>query len=315
MESEINHSLNKINIERFIKASDYKVKGIVKKIIENTTYISFKEFKINLIRAFKLFIKTMEKDKIKIVYVYKTKKWKNKSNQWIYKILLKFIKKTQANLKIVLISKSNIKSLNYNDTILMPDDCIYSGMQMQGNLIREIGKYKKLKTFLNIYILCPYMSSFGIKAITYKDDEKEFNYKVKIGYHKNLDKYLLTKFLSNDELKLIQSFYSNLKPKDMLEDDDDLYAIEFQVFLIYFNHKLPDYISSLTLFYMGVVPNNYNKRILKERRRKGNKNGNLPLQIIPLIKNCNYNTNNINVNYPICPLSPYKKSDLRRYYK
>ena len=66
--------------------------------------------------------------------------------------------------------------------------------------------------------------------------------------------------------------------------------------------------STITLFYMGVVPNSYNKRILKERTKKGNRNGNLPLQIIPLIKNCNYTPKNINVNYPICPHPPYKKT-------
>jgi len=105
----------------------------------------------------------------------------------------------------------------------------------------------------------------------------------------------------------MESYYSNLHPKDIINDDDDLYSIEFQNFLVYFNHKLADYASTITLFYMGVVPNSYNKRILHERTKKGNRNGNLPLQIIPLIKNCNYNRKNINVNYPMCPHPPYKK--------
>jgi hypothetical protein len=93
----------------------------------------------------------------------------------------------------------------------------------------------------------------------------------------------------------------------MINDDDDLYSIEFNKFLVYFNHKLADYASTITLFYMGVVPNSHNKRILHERTKKGNINGNLPLQIIPIINNCNYTRKNINVNYPICPHPPYKK--------
>ncbi len=304
---EIDHSLDKMNIRRFIKESDRKVREIVKKIIENTTYISFKEFRRVLFKSFREFIDDMKREKRRIVYVYKTEKWKNKSNKWIYLLLKNYIKKENFKIKLILISKTKLKSLKSNDTVIITDDCSYSGMQMQGNLIRDFGKYKNPKTFIKVYILCPYMSSYAVKAITYKEHEKEFNYKVKIGYHKKLDKYLSSNFLKSEEIKLMESYYSNLHPKDMINDDDDLYSIEFQNFLIYFNHKLADYGSTITLFYMGVVPNSYNKRILHERTKKGNRNGNLPLQIIPLIKNCNYNSKNINVNYPMCPHPPYKK--------
>lgn len=304
---EIDHSLDKMNIRRFIKESDRKVRDIVKKIIENTTYISFKEFRRVLFKSFREFIDDMKREKRRIVYVYKTEKWKNKSNKWIYLLLKNYIKKEKENLKLILISKTKLKSLKSNDTVIITDDCSYSGMQMQGNLIRDFGKYKNPKTLLRIYILCPYMSSYAVKAITYKEHEKEFNYNVKIGYHKKLDKYLSSNFLKPEEIRVMESYYSNLHPKDMINDDDDLYSIEFQNFLVYFNHKLADYASTITLFYMGVVPNSYNKRILHERTKKGNRNGNLPLQIISLIKNCNYNRKNINVNYPICPHPPYKK--------
>lgn len=303
----IDHSFNEINIKSFIKASDKKVRPIVKKIIENTTYISFKEFKNTMIKSFKEFIKNMKEEKKKIVYVYKTKNFKNKSNYWIYTYLYKYIMKENLKLKLKLISKKDIKLLKENDTVIMTDDCSYSGMQLQTNIIRNLGKYKNLKTFLNIYILCPYMSSFAIKAITYKEDEDELNFKVKIGYHKKLDKYISSNFLTTEEIKIINSYYSNLHPKDMINDDDDLYSINFSNFFVYFNHKLADYASTISLFYMGVMPNTYNKKILTKRTKDGNKNGNLPLQIIPLIKNCNYNTTNINVNYPFCPHPPYKK--------
>ena len=206
-----------------------------------------------------------------------------------------------------MISDEKLNLLKNNDLLLITDDCIYSGHQMKSNLINNIGKNKKTDISLLIYILCPYISSYGINAITYKEHLTEFNYKIIIGYHKKLDKYLCRNFLSQEEIKLMESYYSNLNLKDVVNDDDDLYYIEFDGFFIYFNHKLADYASTITLFYMGVVPNNYNKKILKERTKNGNKNGNLPLQIIPLINNCNYNISNINVNYPICPYPPYKK--------
>jgi len=50
---KIDHTLNKINVKRFIKASDNKIRDIVKKIIENTTYISSKEFKMTLHESFR----------------------------------------------------------------------------------------------------------------------------------------------------------------------------------------------------------------------------------------------------------------------
>lgn len=306
---EIDHSLNKTNIKKFIKASDKKIRPIVEKIIDNTTYISFKEFKKTLFKTFKRFIKDMNEKKIKSIYVYKTKNFYNKSNYWIYKLLLNYIKKHNYKFKFILVSKNTIKKLKPNDTIIITDDCSYSGSQIQTNIIRNLGKNKKQKTFLNIYIICPYMSSLAVKAITYPEDQKELNYKIKIGYHKKLDNYLSSKFLTNDEIKTIEGYYSNLNPADMTNDDDDLYSVEFLNFLVYFNHKLADYASTITLFYMGVMPNTHNKMILKERTKKGNKSGNLNLQVIPLIKNCNYNIGNINVNYPMCPHPPYKKKN------
>jgi hypothetical protein len=307
---EIDYSLNKENIKEFIKKSDKKIRHIVKKIIDNTTYISFKEFKKQLVKSFKKFIKYIKKLKINIVYVYKTKNFENKSNGWIYYLFTSYLKTIKNNIKFILISDEKLNLLNNNDLLLITDDCIYSGHQMKSNLINNIGKNKKINVSLLIYILCPYISSYGINAITYKEHLIEFNYKIIIGYHKKLDKYLCRNFLSQEEIKLMKSYYSNLNLKDVVNDDDDLYYIEFDGFLVYFNHKLADYASTITLFYMGVVPNNYNKKILKERTKNGNKNGNLPLQIIPLINNCNYNIININVNYPICPYPPYKKNDL-----
>ena len=219
----------------------------------------------NYFISFKKFIKYIKKLKTNIVYVYKTKNFENKSNGWIYYLFTSYLKTIKNNINFILISDEKLNLLKNNDLLLITDDCIYSGHQMKSNLINNIGKNKKTDVSLLIFILCPYISSYGINAITYKEHLTEFNYKIIIGYHKKLDKYLCRNFLSQEEIKSMESYYSNLNLKDVVNDDDDLYYIEFDGFLVYFNHKLADYASTITLFYMGVVPNNYNKRILKRK--------------------------------------------------
>lgn len=284
------HSL--INTSKFIKASDIKVRKIVKKILDNTKYINYKEFIKNLNISIKDLLYYLKFKKLKTAYVYKSIKFNTKSNGWIYNYIKKMFKYLKSNIKLKLINLNNIKKLKNNDIVIFPDDCIYSGLQMSSN----INKFIKLKKKNLIYILTPYISSFGINNIKNTIGKKN---KLKICKHVNIDKYLIYKYLKINEIAKIEGFYSNLEKKLL----NDKYISKFRnVYLLYFNHKLADFISTITLFYMGVVPNNYNKRALIYRTENT-----IPkLQIIPLINNCNYKKIKINVNNPICPKPPYK---------
>ena len=284
------HSL--INTSKFIKASDIKVRKIVKKILDNTKYINYKEFIKNLNISIKDLLYYLKFKKLKTAYVYKSIKFNTKSNGWIYNYIKKMFKYLKSNIKLKLINLNNIKKLKNNDIVIFPDDCIYSGLQMSSN----INKFIKLKKKNLIYILTPYISSFGINNIKNTIGKKN---KLKICKHVNIDKYLIYKYLKINEIAKIEGFYSNLEKKFL----NDKYISKFRnVYLLYFNHKLADFISTITLFYMGVVPNNYNKRALIYRTENT-----IPkLQIIPLINNCNYKKIKINVNNPICPKPPYK---------
>jgi len=122
---EIDYSLNKENIKEFIKKSDKKIRHIVKKIINNTTYISFKELKKQLVKSFKKFLKYIKKSKTNIVYVYKTKNFKNKSNGWIYDLFKSYLKTIKTNINFILISDEKLKLLKNNDILLITDDYIY----------------------------------------------------------------------------------------------------------------------------------------------------------------------------------------------
>jgi len=296
IKNEIDYSI--INKDIFIEACDKNIQYIVKKILDNTKYISLRTFKLNLYKSFQELLEN------KIIYVYKPIKFTNKSNEWIYNLLLNYIKNKKLKIIIKLISHDELKILNNNDKIYILDDCIYTGSAMRNNLI-EIQKYKEINKFLNIIIICPYISDEGIYKLTIKEEQIKYNYSLKIGKYNNISKYNIYNYISFSEALLLQSYYPNIDDIENL--DDDRYNIWFDGYLLYFNHKLPDYASSIPLFYMGVIPNNYNKRIFNRRKRTKNiKLLLLDLQIIPLIKNCNYNGYNINTTMPICPYPPYK---------
>lgn len=303
LESLKDHSL--INKTKFLKATDKRLRPIVKKILKNTKYVNHNEFIKNLYNSVKSLAYMLKKLKKKEIYVYKTKKFTSKSNGWIYNYMEKILKSLKINIKIKLIDNS-YKKINDNDIIIFTDDCVYSGMQMRNN-INNFLKYNKNKIKKYLYILAPYVSSSGIKVLTNKKDQKKYNYRLLFSKHKNIDKYNIYNVLDLNEIKLIESYYSNLKLKDIKRLKEDRYLTDFNgLYLIYFNHKLADMASTISLFYMGVVPNTYNRKVLMKRTKEKNKRNNLKLQIIPLINNCNYNKLKINVHNPICPKPPYK---------
>jgi len=300
------YQLNKQNIKKFIKESDDEVKPIVRKIIKNTKYIKFTEFMKELYKSVNDLLKCLKKNKKQVIYVYRTKEFDNKSNGWIYKYSRDMINFLEPNIKINLIDKE-FKNVNNDDFIIFTDDCIYTGNQMRTN-VREINQWCKKK--VKIFILCPFMASDGINTL--KDSIKNIKYEnfnnneLIISKHKNIDKYMIDNFLNLKEMKLLKSYYGNLDLDVIINDDDDIYyTIFYGNYLLYFNHKLGDYLSTISLFYMGVVPNKYNKKIFEKRVEIGWK-GLLKFQVIPLISNCGYNETNINVNRPVCPPQPYK---------
>jgi len=298
------YPLNKKNIKKFINESDDDVKPIVKKIIKNTKYINFNEFMKELYKSVNYLLKYLKKNKKQVFYVYKTKEFENKSNGWIYKYLQYMMNFLEPNIKIHLIDNSFIKIMN-DDFIILTDDCIYTGNQMRNN-VRDINKNIKKK--VKIFIVCPFLTSQSIDLLNYwmNTSENINNNELIISKHKNIDKYLIDKFLNFEERSLLASYYGNLNLEVIINDDDDIYYTTFNGnYLLYFNHKLADYLSTISLFYMGVVPNKYNKKIFEKRVESGFK-GQLKFQVIPLISNCLYNETNINVNKPVCPPPPYK---------
>ena len=89
----LNHEINKINLERFINASDLSVRPIIRKIIKHTLHISFERFLLSfneIIKKFLEFRQSIKKTERPIFVFLNTtyENYKQKSNYWLY-ILLK----------------------------------------------------------------------------------------------------------------------------------------------------------------------------------------------------------------------------------
>jgi hypothetical protein len=285
----LDHSFDMNQVELFIKEADPKVQNICRKIIKNTQHISFEKFIMNLNKIINELLLFIAKDRPIFILIDDNnwmlgENYKFKSNYWLFNYVSSYIKfKTNNNCDIKLISNTENNLLQNGDTIIFIDDCIYSGDQMSGTISR-MQNYNKLK--LTYYILVPFISDTGLKLIN-----KMFNKSINRKYYCTLKIPLnynnitnINDVLSIDELKLLKEYYI------FFQDINNKY-------LIYFDHKLADTISTITLFYLGVVPNNYNKYIYSINQAK----------VIPIIKNCKSYITGLNILSPKCPSPPYKE--------
>jgi hypothetical protein len=282
------YSLDEKNIDRFLRECNNDIRPIIRKIIDNTKYISFENFMRSLFKSIKILNDELKKLDKKIIYLYECR---CKCNKWLFEYLYRMITFFNSEIKIKIIN-DNYKNFKDDDFIILPFDCLYTGFQITKNtkILCDNNKYKKN---IIIYVLSPYMSSYGIFNMKNKKMEKEYNYKLIIGNHIKIDKYLITEILNFKEIELLRYYYPSKVPENKINLESNLENIYF----FYFNHKLGDLNSTLTLLYMGVIPNDFNRRkLLYEYEDK-------KLQIIPLIKNCNfvYNNSNIDTHNPICP--------------
>jgi len=290
----LDHSFDLNAIIKFINASEDDIKNICKKIIDNTEHISFERFLLkfnNCIYELLVYIINTIKDikNLKPIYVYiNFNKYEEKSNYWLYTYFYEFIKYiSNDKINILLLDKDNILSLQNDDIIVVPDDCIYMGNHIYRN-IKKLNENIKDSVEVNIFILVPFISEIGFLNI-----QKNFK-KNKLIFPKMVHKPKLIKdILSNYEIMILQKYYINFLD------------IEKELVLIYFDHKLADKYSTITPFYLGVVPSIKNLNIMRENEFLNDING---ITIIPIIKNCRYYINNLDVYMPECPINPYKKT-------
>lgn len=293
------HSLNKLQVNKFIKLADPGVKDICRKIIDNTDHISFEKFLIRLNTCINELIIIINKyNFINIYFLIDNEfydNFKNKSNFWIFEYIKQYIY-LKSNLipNIIIINNIDNKILKDYDIIIFVDDCIYSGSQIS-NTIFNMNNKKKLK--LIFYILVPFISIIGKNKIIYSfnlnsNRRNNCNIVFPKNYYKPKN---INDILNKNEITLIEKYYNTL-------------LLINNIYLIYFDHKLADTISTFTPFYLGIVPNQKNLQILKFMNMKNYSNYLYLLDIIPIINKCEKYKNKISFESPKCPAPPYKKN-------
>jgi len=296
----LDHSLNKHAINKFLRACDAEVRDICYKLILNTEHISFELFlnKINECIYELLVYYINQNPKISkytrplIIYNSNYKLF-GKSNYWIYTYVFQFIKYiTNDNVRVELWNGFDDIGLVENDFVIMIDDCIYSGSQMGGDIM-SLYNPKNIK--INLYLLVPFISEVGEKRVIsdFKHNSYLYKSRSKLIFAKNVHKpKIIDNVLTEKEYIIFNDYYKafiHLKGKS----------------LIYFDHKLADPVSIPTLFYLGIVPNKRNKKILSRTTNVLTVSD--KLQIVPIINNCESYTTIIDPYSPKCPYPPYKE--------
>jgi hypothetical protein len=269
---------------------------------------------------------------------------KYKSNYWIIEYLIKrmhaILKSENSHCKIIMVNYPvDTPEIQEGDTIIFVDDCIYSGSQLGSS----IKKFKRYEYLYNLFIMVPYGSRKAIDHImhSYKyhiveddvvsDNNKTVTTTSLIPYNLRNKRHLksssfyisrkkqktqtkekkhiffsqkmtiiksVMSILTPNECKLFDAYYNGDNSKE-----DKFFSINS--YMIYFDHKLADPVSIPTLFYLGIVPNKRNKKILSRTTNVLTVSD--KLQIIPIINNCESYTTIIDPYSPKCPYPPYKE--------
>ncbi len=336
----LDHSFNKVKVEEYLNACDNEVRGIVRKIIDNTMHVSFEKFIINLNKNIKDLVNTILVDRPLFILVDKS--YQYKSNYWIYDYLQNYLKFYYPRIKIILLNNHKLDNtlIQDNDYIIKIDDCIYTGSQMSEDVF-YINNINNLK--LNFFILCSYISKKGQNLITNTFKENKTLKRCKLIFNKTIINFpTMFSCITYSECVLLYKYIKYYMPDGNFENYEDGEKERYitDKYLIYFDHKLADVVSTLTPVYSGYVLNKRNLKIqekfrqqklkkLKEQKyniinsiiiffnlkKEDNNNNNnnddndnykeKRLLYIPFIKKCE---RIINQDYykPECPFTPYK---------
>lgn len=280
------HNIIEYKKQQFIYNCDKEVREIIEKVLNNTIHISFETFMTYLIQNFKKIIKFNRKCSL---YIYITEDFIEKSNYWIYQLLNYYKSSFGFKGDLIIISSLNDLRLKNNDIILIPDDCIYSGEQLR-LIVEEMTNNRNLKLNINLFI--SFMTNKGLDKIKneFSNNSNLDNCKLYLPYYiYNIDKSI-NNYLSDKEIKILENYYSI--------DMNNRY-------LIYFDHKMPDYYSTVPLIYSGIVANSKNKELLFQIRKNKKIDLKKDLDYIQFINKTD-KIRNINILEPEIIKPPYK---------
>lgn len=266
------HGLHNINIKKFIENQCSKeAKELVSFIINNTIYITYDIFHKKIIEIAYDIIEKIKIGYIPIVVINGLKIYK--SNMWVSMLIRKILISEGYDYNDIIdnIDNNIIDLLEIHKKILfiIPDDCAYSGTQLSNDLVisketlNKLKKYNKLNNF-KVYVSVPYISNYAKKYTFYNifDDNNIID---------DVNNYLLyhetTVFFPNlIETCIIKQFnifesniiYYNPENNNVIESLLDYFGLSYRQSLIYFDHKLADYVSTVQYIYnYGPIFNRY----------------------------------------------------------
>jgi hypothetical protein len=276
------YPLNKEKIKDYLINTEESIRPILKKLFDNTKYISYRLFKFALYNNFRELIHYCKINNINTIKLFLADigdaditdtKITRKSNFWVSQHFYRYLISKKVKIKLEIITNPDSLLIdNDNQLILILDDCSYSGSQLN-----EVLEYFPSQYNINVYIIIAYITKEAILNIT-KQIPKNIN-------------VILSKYNN-----IIKSFYEYLSPLEIkkIEKIKGLYDNKYP---IYFNHKLADNISTYTDIYLGKI---VNKDL-----------------VIPVITNCEHITELTfdSIWNPPCPKPPYKisSSDYSKY--
>jgi len=305
-----NFKFNTAAVKKFIASCNPDVKDIIKKILDNTLYVSFNDFIRQLNIMIDSYISSYQRlhvNQARPVFISKN----IHSKPWLNNYVSEYLKSKLSGVKIIEVDLSNIDRINFSidDIIIFVDDCLYSGASM-GTLV---DMYRSIKDHVNFYMLIPYGSlkaknyiqqrSNGIESISRFDRQKSKRQKTDstnlIFCDEMVTVETITDVLDIDELDLLSNYYYG----SLLNTD-----LDSDLSLIYFDHNLADKNSVPAIIYLGVVANRKNQSYFQQYPlkyiadfEKISEN----LDIIPIINNCDYYTKGVSIDSPKCPYPPH----------
>lgn len=288
------HNINNDKLNEWLNKSDKSIKEIALEFIMKTTYISYNTFVNVLKKCVNEMLLNIKSNVLQFYMASDDINYKYKSSYWIIMHIKTFIDMNKYTIKIV----DKIDNLDLNNTVILADDASYSGSQIS-NFLEEFSNLK-----CNIYILIPFISNTSINLITLSFKENNINGDL---YFVNKNKYIMKPiFELMDNNKIIKLFKYYTKDGNNIRE-----------YPIYFDHKVADSYSSFPLIYSyGVIPNEYNKKIIIEckEKRMPLKDVFNTLERVVFLNNC-YEDYIFDILRPSCPSQPYKENFIKKSSK
>ena len=291
----LRHNIEEKQKEKFMEMSDISVRPAVKKILDNTVYITYEEFKFKFIQAIRHHTRLLlqSSNKIKRFLVVMDIDIDNKNtNEWLYDLFNNYIKVNYSEVYIIPVSSNLLRSFELieDEFIVFLGDCIYNGDKIHNYLINlnRTNINSKIYVCLNI----PFTSKQGLLNIKNAFNNNKWfieSCSGLVNYKDRTKIYPIQYYLSEDEYNAIQEFYPIS------------YCNFYNRYNIYFDHKIENNKIFPSGFYQGVVPNKKNKDVLNDP----NTNPIIPgktMDVVPIIKG--YRNDKIEVREAILLYKP-----------